>query len=72
MGVKELLKLWTDCSLKLLDNKLIPERIETFDTAIKDLSKFGITDLVIYNISDNDITVRYKEKGSKSFSTVQL
>ena len=72
MDVNDLLKVWTDCAYQLLENKFDEKRIETLGRTIQDLSKFGITDLVVYNIEEDGITVRFKERGSKSFKKIQL
>lgn len=69
---QELLKEWTKQAYGLLDSKYDEERIEKLDESILNLSKIRITDLVLYNIEDNEITVRYNKSGSKTFSKVTL
>lgn len=67
---KDLLTEWTKQSYGLLDSVYDAERVETLNDTILDLSKIGITDLVLYNVEDDGITVRYKKRGSKTFQKV--
>lgn len=69
---ENLLKEWTKGAYGLLDNVYDAERVKTLDNIILDLSKVGITDLVLYNIVENDITVRYINRGSKTFKKISL
>lgn len=69
---ENLLKEWTKEAYGLLDSVYDAERVKTLDNIILDLSKVGITDLVLYNIQENDITVRYIDRGSKTFKTISL
>lgn len=69
---KNLLKIWTTQAFSLLDSIYDPKRIEILNGAILDLSKIGITDLVLYRVEDDGITVRYNNRGSKTFEKVAV
>lgn len=69
---KDLLKEWTKQAYSLLDSIYDPERIAKLDNAILDLSKIGITDLILYKVEEDGITVRYNNRGSKAFQKVIL
>lgn len=69
---KDLLKDWTKQAYSLLDSIYDPERVAKLDSAILDLSKIGITDLVLYKVEEDGITVRYNNRGSKAFQKVVL
>lgn len=69
---EDLLKIWTKQAYGLLDSVYDAERIKKLDDAIFDLKKIGIDDLTLYNIDGDDITVRYSDRGSKTFKTFNL
>ncbi len=69
---KNLIKEWTTQAYGLLDSVYNAERVEKLNSAILDLSKIGITELVLYRIEDDGITVRYNNRGSKTFEKVSL
>ena len=69
---KDLLTEWTTQAYGLLDNVYDPKRVETLNNTILDLSKLGITDLVLYNVADDSVTVRYNKRGSKTFQKVSI
>lgn len=69
---KDLLKDWTKHAYGLLDNVYDTERIEDLNKTILDLSKVGISDLIIYKVEEDGITVRFNNRGSKSFQKVSI
>lgn len=69
---EDLLTEWTKGAYGLLDNIYKAERVEALDDIILNLTKVGITDLVLYNITDKDVTIRYKKRGSQTFKTVTI
>lgn len=69
---KDLLKEWTTQAYGLLDSVYNEERVEKLNKAILDLSKVGITDLVLYTVADDSVTVRYNKRGSKTFQKVSI
>ena len=69
---EELLKQWTEQAYGLLDSVYDAERVKILDNSIFELSKIRINDLRLYNIEGNEVTVRYSDKGSKTFKTFSL
>ena len=69
---KELLKEWTTEAYGLLDSTYDEQRIKRLDSAILNLSKVGITDLVIYRVEEDAVTVRYINRGSRTFEKVAI
>ena len=69
---KDLLKDWTRNAYGLLDNVYDAQRIEDLNKTILDLSKVGISDLIIYKVEEDGITVRFNNRGSKSFQKVAI
>lgn len=69
---KQLLKKWTTQAYGLLDSIYNEERITKLDEVILDLSKVGITELVIYKVEEDGVTVRYLNRGSKTFEKVAI
>ena len=69
---KNLLIEWTTQAYGLLDSIYNAERVEKLNSTILNLSKVGITDLVLYRVEDDGVTVRYNKRGSKTFEKVSL
>lgn len=67
---KDLLTEWTTQAYGLLDSVYDAERVEILNNTILDLTKLGITDLVLYSVEDDGVTVRYNKRGSKTFQKV--
>ena len=69
---KQLLKEWTKQAYGLLDSTYDEQRIKTLDETILNLSKVGITELVLYKVEEDGVTVRYLNRGSKTFEKVAI
>lgn len=69
---ENLLRKWTKQAYGLLDSVYDAERVKELDDSIFELSKIRIDDLTLYNIKGDDVTVRYSDKGSKTFKTFSL
>ena len=69
---KELLKEWTKQAYGLLDSIYDESRIKRLDDTILNLSKVGITELVLYKVEEDGVTVRYLNRGSKTFEKVAI
>lgn len=69
---ENLLKEWTTQAYSLLDSVYNAERVEKLNQTILDLSKVGITDLILYKVEEDGITVRYNKRGSKTFKKVNI
>lgn len=69
---EDLLKEWTKEAYSLLDSVYNAERVDRLNQVILDLSKVGITDLVLYKVEEDGITVRYNKRGSKTFKKVSI
>lgn len=69
---ENLLKEWTRQAYSLLDSVYNAERVEILNQTILDLSKVGITDLILYRVEEDGITVRYNKRGSKTFQKVTI
>ena len=69
---KNLLREWTKQAYGLLDSVYNAERVEILNNTILELSKIGITDLTLYRVEEDGVTVRYNKRGSKSFKKIIL
>ena len=69
---KQLLTEWTTEAYGLLDSIYDEPRIKRLNEAILNLSKVGITELVLYKVEEDGVTVRYLNRGSKTFEKVAI